>query len=117
MTGTNSSSSKPNKNNNSSSSNTGAIAGGVVGGVAGVALILGAIWFVFRRRRRSLREGYHQSEHQPIIDAKYAGTPPFHTQPTELDSRQTGAELPAPKERPAEVDASPQRYELEAQKP
>lgn len=39
--------------NNSSSTPTGAIAGGVVGGVAGLALIGGLIFFLIRRKRKS----------------------------------------------------------------
>ncbi|KAJ5468766.1 hypothetical protein N7475_006518 [Penicillium sp. IBT 31633x] len=38
-------------NTSSSSSNTGAIAGGVVGGVAGLAILAGLIWFLLRRRK------------------------------------------------------------------
>ncbi|KAL2863953.1 putative cell wall anchored protein [Aspergillus lucknowensis] len=36
----------------SKSTNTGAIAGGVVGGIAGVAILLAVIWFIIRSRRR-----------------------------------------------------------------
>ncbi|OJJ59625.1 hypothetical protein ASPSYDRAFT_44011 [Aspergillus sydowii CBS 593.65] len=36
----------------SSSTNTGAIAGGVVGGCAGLALIIALVWFLMRRRRQ-----------------------------------------------------------------
>lgn len=34
-----------------SSTNTGAIAGGVVGGLVGLAIIIGGVWFFLRRRR------------------------------------------------------------------
>jgi LPXTG-motif cell wall-anchored protein len=39
-------------------SETGAIAGGVVGGVLGLALIAGLLFFFLRKRRRSLRDDF-----------------------------------------------------------
>lgn len=60
-------SSTPEQNKKSSHSNTGAIAGGVVGGVVGLALILGAAWLLFRRRRGrgSKGEGSMQVKKNP----------------------------------------------------
>ncbi|KAF3179662.1 hypothetical protein TWF106_002862 [Orbilia oligospora] len=48
----------PNNNNDSEPSgpNTAAIAGGVVGGVLGIALIVGLIWFFFIRKRQPEEE-------------------------------------------------------------
>ncbi|KAJ5918393.1 hypothetical protein N7454_010768 [Penicillium verhagenii] len=40
-----------------SSSKAGPIAGGVVGGVAGVALIAGALWYFFKRRGATKEQG------------------------------------------------------------
>lgn len=41
----------------SSGTNTGAIAGGVVGGIAGLAIIVGGLWFFLRRRGRQHNKG------------------------------------------------------------
>lgn len=38
--------------------NVGAIVGGVVGGVCGLALILGIIFFIVRKRKRSYRDDF-----------------------------------------------------------
>lgn len=57
------SASSPASGSNSSSgskSNTGAIAGGVVGGIVGLALIVGLIWFLRKKRSRSQTEGKQQ---------------------------------------------------------
>lgn len=43
----------PNPDDGGSSTPVGAIAGGVVGGVAGIALIGAAVWFFLRKRRQS----------------------------------------------------------------
>lgn len=43
----------PNPEDGGSSTPVGAIAGGVVGGVAGIALIGAAVWFFLRKRRQS----------------------------------------------------------------
>lgn len=53
---------------NPSSSSVGAIAGGVVGGVCGLALIIGIIWYTLHRRRKSKREGL-------LGQYEYAGDP------------------------------------------
>ncbi|GME65527.1 Kelch repeat protein [Neofusicoccum parvum] len=55
-------SSSDSNDSSSSSSNTGAVVGGVVGGVAGLALILGALWCLRRRKQRQLQEKYEQQE-------------------------------------------------------
>ena len=43
----------PSSTPESSSNHTGAIAGGVVGGVAGLALVAGALFFLYRRRQKA----------------------------------------------------------------
>ncbi|KAJ5357420.1 hypothetical protein N7541_004578 [Penicillium brevicompactum] len=45
----------------SGSTNTGAIAGGVVGGCAGLALIVGLVWFFLVRRRKQVPKDIHEA--------------------------------------------------------
>ncbi|CAG8021748.1 unnamed protein product [Penicillium salamii] len=71
---TGSGNSSPSNNTNdggSGSRNTGAIAGGVVGGVAGLALIGGLAWFFLVRRRRQTAEegdgaGIEPQRYEPV---------------------------------------------------
>lgn len=66
----------------SPSSNTGAIAGGVVGGVAGVAILIGLIWLLLRRRKQN-----RSSEQLTSVDA------PIQEEPLYAKSSQFGGEL------------------------
>lgn len=93
---------------NSSPSHTGAIAGGVVGGVAGLALLAGLVWFFLRKRSRknaAISLGTDDSPSPSDYDSGMAGnfgyfrTPGGSSEPkppTELDSQQrtTLHELP-----------------------
>ncbi|KAJ5827397.1 hypothetical protein N7447_004160 [Penicillium robsamsonii] len=54
-----------NANTDTSHSNTGAIAGGVVGGVAGVAILIALAWCLLRRRRRQAQDS--QSAQRPPV--------------------------------------------------
>lgn len=86
----------------------GAIAGGVIGGVAGVAIIAGVVWFMLKRRRqRSHPEPSEPAQYEPATPSKspaqaQTGTPspPYEvvgsygrTQPAVVA---TAIELPAP---------------------
>ena len=51
-----------NNDDDGSSSPVGAIAGGVVGGVAGLALVVLAVWFLLRRRA-DFEPGHDNSGH------------------------------------------------------
>ncbi|KAE8396504.1 hypothetical protein BDV23DRAFT_177501 [Aspergillus alliaceus] len=59
-----------NPSGSSAQINTGAVAGGVVGGVAGFARITFLIWFYLRRRKASLRKGARVSSY-----SYYSGAP------------------------------------------
>ncbi|KAJ6049833.1 hypothetical protein N7499_011580 [Penicillium canescens] len=62
----------------SSSSNTGAIAGGVVGGVAGVAILIGLIWLLLRRRKQNRNNKHPTSFEAPIQEElRYAKSSQF----------------------------------------
>ncbi|KAI2608248.1 uncharacterized protein GGS25DRAFT_489407 [Hypoxylon fragiforme] len=56
----------PARSTSSGQNRAGAIAGGVIGGLAGLALIGAAIFFLLRHRRRKTQEG-----------KEYAGSPPY----------------------------------------
>ncbi|KAE8340774.1 hypothetical protein BDV24DRAFT_163993 [Aspergillus arachidicola] len=78
--------------------NTGAVAGGVVGGVAGVAIVAFLLWFYIRRRAASLRQG-------PRASYSYgSGTP-----------EAVVARNSVPQELDCHDGAQPPRYELGAQ--
>ncbi|OGE54643.1 hypothetical protein PENARI_c005G10442 [Penicillium arizonense] len=53
----------------SSSSNSGAIAGGVVGGVAGLAILIGLIWFFLRRRSQSNKSATGPTDPSPLMSS------------------------------------------------
>ncbi|RDW93399.1 uncharacterized protein DSM5745_00721 [Aspergillus mulundensis] len=74
----------------SSSTNTGAIAGGVVGGVAGLAVILALIWFIMRRRRQRIAQGALVT---PADSASTAAKEYSGIQQAELDDNTYRAEL------------------------
>lgn len=83
-------------------SNTGAIVGGVVGGIAAIAIIGGALWFLFARRRRRQTGSQHKnpraSELATVTDAKSAhATEGF--QMAEIDGQTMPSELEGGHER------------------
>lgn len=88
--------------------NKGAIAGGVVGGVCGLLIIIGLIWFFYRRRRS--RSYIKQQEEHPMNSRTGGG---FHTELNGTD-RET-SELEGTQELRGELyDPSPMRNELPA---
>jgi uncharacterized protein HemX len=79
-------------------SNTGAIVGGVVGGIAAIAIIGGALWFLFSRRRRQQAGSQHRtktsraSELDTVTAAKSAHEAKGF-QRTEVDGQMVASEL------------------------
>lgn len=79
-------------------SNTGAIVGGVVGGIAAIAIIGGALWFLFSRRRRQQAGSPHRtktsraSELDTVTAAKSAHEAKGF-QRTEIDGQMVPSEL------------------------
>lgn len=90
----------------SSSTNTGAIAGGVVGGVAGVALIGVLAWWLLRRRRRAAAAG-SDPEYSTVGRTEMDGTP----KPSEMPSE---GQTPKPRELSPDATATPMVGELPA---
>ncbi|KAI4137595.1 MAG: hypothetical protein LQ341_005083 [Variospora aurantia] len=84
----------------SSSNNTGAIAGGVVGGVVGLALIAGLAYFLYRRKRN----GYSKP-------GKGSDRAQLHVNDHALHTESRYPELP-PKSKPAEVEGTEPRHEV-----
>lgn len=86
---------------------TGAIAGGVAGGVLALAAIVGGCWFLMRRRRRMVPppppKYYEQVAVNP--DTQFMAEAPVDTEPREL------AGLPATSEFSGSKNF---RYELDA---
>jgi LPXTG-motif cell wall-anchored protein len=98
-----SSSTAPSQGPTSNKSNTGAIAGGVVAGVAGITIIALAVWLLMRRRKRhGLVDNPYQ--HQPeavYVQDKYR----YDDEPLgELPAEHT-RELPAENTKPVEMEA------------
>ncbi|KAH6691469.1 hypothetical protein F5X68DRAFT_229322 [Plectosphaerella plurivora] len=82
----------------SGGTSTAVIAGGVVGGVLGVALIGGLIWFLLRRRRKATDHGMDETE-------------AFKMQPTELHGyASTRAEVDGTQQKPMELMGSGGMY-------
>ncbi|KAH6855347.1 hypothetical protein B0I37DRAFT_300406 [Chaetomium sp. MPI-CAGE-AT-0009] len=91
-----------------SSTPVGAIAGGVVGGVAGIAIIAGIVWLIMRRRGKTdpspgdgpgSEGGYYDGARYAPEAVKYGSpmesTPPeYKTEPQELTTHRPYAELP-----------------------
>jgi hypothetical protein len=92
----------------SSATPVGAIAGGVVGGVVGIALFALLVWLLMRRRRKSMAadpytlHGMDRHEADPTETTKYRHTasPVVH----EVEGGRTEHELPAP-QKPVELPA------------
>ncbi|KAJ5385426.1 hypothetical protein N7517_003337 [Penicillium concentricum] len=77
--------------NSSSSSNTGAIAGGVVGGVAGLAILVGLLWFVLRRRNRAKKSIGTPTDPSPLMPSAPGSSVPGSSVPV---SSVTGSSVP-----------------------
>ncbi|KAI4125501.1 MAG: hypothetical protein LQ338_004203 [Usnochroma carphineum] len=75
------------------SNNTGAIAGGVIGGVAVLALLVGALWFVRRRANKNRQQQTQTPEQQfqPPFTAPASAHQPGYTVP-ELHEAGTGTD-------------------------
>ncbi|OQE09360.1 hypothetical protein PENVUL_c006G07928 [Penicillium vulpinum] len=68
--------------------NTGAIAGGVVGGVAGVAILIALVWFFLRRRNKNRQGNELQSmPPHPQTQEYFAQNSERQVAPSELDAR------------------------------
>ncbi|KAF6842754.1 hypothetical protein CMUS01_02747 [Colletotrichum musicola] len=87
----------------------GAIAGAAIGGVAGVALLIGGIFFVWRRKRRAAAE--LAAEPQQNAGWTYGGEAKYAPQ-----QQQFPGELPTQRSH-AEMDTNPTAYELDGSLP
>ncbi|KAJ5165462.1 uncharacterized protein N7500_007292 [Penicillium coprophilum] len=97
-------------------SHTGAIAGGVVGGVAGLAIIFALFWFFMRRRSKKQL----QQNPAPVTEAsmaQYHSVPPSDirselgspsTRPSELEGQASVSELPGHKDETPTVHELPE---------
>jgi len=100
----------------STSTPVGAIAGGVVGGVAGVALIGATVWFALRRRKqRTLAGSVQEDNTDETGEIKHPGVPEADAPHghAEVTSYRPAAEMD-PRDLPVEVDPQ-NRYEMEHQ--
>lgn len=97
-----------------SSTNKGAIAGGVVGGFCGALILVGIIWFLNRRRRRSRaskpEEALTDSDNPILNPASHSGSGPTELGDghmlTELDDSPSRKELPADTQPPQELSGN-----------
>ncbi|KAJ5248148.1 hypothetical protein N7524_012108 [Penicillium chrysogenum] len=84
-----------------SSTNTAAIAGGTVGGVAGVAILIALVWFLLRRRNKQRQENSVQDMPPPSTNQTQQHFPQpnsgHQATPSELDAQkqQPVVELPS----------------------
>ncbi|PYI10320.1 hypothetical protein BO78DRAFT_306611 [Aspergillus sclerotiicarbonarius CBS 121057] len=90
----------------SSKTNITAVVGGIVGGVAGLGLIICLVWFLLYRRARAVRQQQQQQSDQPM---SFLGPRAKNHHPTEL---QADANPPVP-----ELAPSPPVYELASRPP
>jgi hypothetical protein len=93
------------KDDSGSETPVGAIAGGVVGGVAGLALIGGLVFFFLRRRRRNQQSAVDVPEPSPPSPTGTLGQKPSPSQFAELHPNATP--------RPAELEPQQKRGELD----
>lgn len=73
----------PGDKEDSGSVPVGAIAGGVIGGVAVIAIVGGVFWFLRRKKRRQALEDSQPPPSHPEMDnteSKHAGTPVYYPQ-------------------------------------
>ncbi|KAL5328920.1 hypothetical protein ACEPPN_002429 [Leptodophora sp. 'Broadleaf-Isolate-01'] len=108
----------------SSSSNTGAIAGGVVGGFVGLAAIAGLIFFLMRRRKRTAAELPSQSSSPNFPagsaemgqgDGAYQGEYRGDHKPyAALMSEAPGSDVAGREGFAQELNSQPQHYEMDA---
>ncbi|KAL2828072.1 hypothetical protein BJY01DRAFT_255506 [Aspergillus pseudoustus] len=69
----------PGSETGESKTNTGAIAGGVVGGVAGLALLVAGIWFFLRQRKKKKKKKQPQQQQQQQEEEEEEGMSPNRT--------------------------------------
>lgn len=80
--------------------NTGAIAGGVVGGLAALAFLAGAVWLLrLRRRQRRQRSRLLQDYGEPEFELHMAELAKLKRERAELGGRARAAELAAERDR------------------
>ncbi|CAK1357769.1 unnamed protein product [Cercospora beticola] len=91
----------------SETTNTGAIAGGTVGGVAGLVFLALAIWFFIARRTKSKKTREFASSH--AANELPAAKRPSEEKPALGDFHEVDG-----REVPAEVAGVPERVELDA---
>ncbi|KAJ5816524.1 hypothetical protein N7447_008757 [Penicillium robsamsonii] len=90
-----------------SSTNTGAIAGGAVGGVAGVAILIALVWFFLRRRNKQRR---NESQSMPAPSTNHPQAQEYFSQ--SHNERQPPSELDARKQQQvSELYAGPDTYQ------
>ncbi|KAF6803331.1 hypothetical protein CSOJ01_10971 [Colletotrichum sojae] len=104
-----SASTDPADSDSSAAMSGGAIAGAAIGGVAGVALLIGGIFFVWRRKRRAAAE--LAAEPQQNAGWTYGGEAKYAPQ-----QQQFPGELPTQRSH-AEMDTNPTTYELDGSLP
>ncbi|OAX81767.1 hypothetical protein ACJ72_03888 [Emergomyces africanus] len=97
------------------SSNVGAIAGGVVGGIGGLAVIAAAIFFLRRNKRKKNTGGaFNASAAVPTAPSVYyPEEPPFQPAATDKKEPSYMRVEQAPRELPAQTGLPP-RYELDS---
>jgi hypothetical protein len=90
-----------------STSNTGAIAGGVVAGVAGITIIALAVWLLMRRRKRNatVDNPYQHQQDVVYVQDKYR----YDDEPHGELPAEHARELPAENTTPVEMEARVRR--------
>ncbi|KAF7188318.1 hypothetical protein HII31_10382 [Pseudocercospora fuligena] len=80
-------------NSDSGSTTTGAIAGGVVGGVAGLAIIGGVIWFFLRKRKSNSHDSPAAEKRENFGDGSGVQTPAPQYQVAEMEGMRERGEM------------------------